>query len=37
MMVGHVIFDGRNLFDPKTLVASGFAYHGIGRQPTKPA
>ena len=26
-----VIFDGRNLYDPSTLHAAGFAYYGIGR------
>jgi UDPglucose 6-dehydrogenase len=26
-----VIFDGRNLYDPPTLHAAGFAYYGIGR------
>ncbi len=26
-----VIFDGRNLFDPKTVEAAGLAYYGIGR------
>ncbi len=25
------IFDGRNLFDPKTMRASGFTYYAIGR------
>jgi UDPglucose 6-dehydrogenase len=28
-----VIFDGRNLYDPKTPVSYGFAYHSIGRKP----
>jgi UDPglucose 6-dehydrogenase len=27
----HVIFDGRNLYEPKTLQGHGFIYHGIGR------
>jgi UDPglucose 6-dehydrogenase len=26
-----VIFDGRNLFEPKTLATYGFTYHAIGR------
>ncbi len=29
----RVIFDGRNLYEPKTLIANGFVYHGIGRKP----
>ena len=28
-----VIFDGRNLYEPKTLHGLGFIYHGIGRLP----
>src|SRR5262249_2711757 len=31
LMRGHVIFDGRNLFEPKTVAAHGFKYHAIGR------
>ena len=27
----RVIFDGRNLYDPKTLRGYGFTYYGIGR------
>lgn len=30
-----VIFDGRNLYDPKQLEAHGFAYFGIGRPDIK--
>ncbi len=26
-----VIFDGRNLFEPKVMAGEGFVYHGIGR------
>jgi UDPglucose 6-dehydrogenase len=28
-----VIFDGRNLYDPKTPSGFGFTYHSIGRKP----
>jgi UDPglucose 6-dehydrogenase len=28
----RVVFDGRNLFEPKTMQAHGFIYHGIGRK-----
>lgn len=31
MMRGHVIFDGRNQYDPKQVRAAGFIYSGIGR------
>lgn len=31
MMRGHVIFDGRNQYDPKQVRAAGFVYNGIGR------
>ncbi|HEY4073296.1 MAG TPA: UDP binding domain-containing protein, partial [Herbaspirillum sp.] len=26
-----LIFDGRNLFEPRTMADAGFEYHGIGR------
>jgi UDPglucose 6-dehydrogenase len=26
-----IIFDGRNLFDPRTMTKLGFRYFGIGR------
>ena len=26
-----VLFDGRNIYDPKTVEAAGIAYYGIGR------
>ncbi len=32
-----VIFDGRNLYDPKTPASFGFTYHSIGRKTTAPA
>lgn len=30
-MRGHVVFDGRNIYDPKRLKAEGFEYFGMGR------
>ncbi len=36
LMRGHVIFDGRNLYDPKTPTQHGFTYHSIGRATTAP-
>ena len=30
-MRGHVIFDGRNLYDPALMKRLGFTYYGIGR------
>ena len=31
-MLNHpVVFDGRNIYDPKAVEASGLAYYGIGR------
>jgi UDPglucose 6-dehydrogenase len=32
-----VIFDGRNLYDPKTPSGFGFTYHSIGRKPVAGA
>jgi UDPglucose 6-dehydrogenase len=26
-----VIFDGRNVYDPKVMKEKGFVYYGIGR------
>src|SRR5205814_7024472 len=31
LMRGHVIFDGRNIFEPRTVQALGFTYYGMGR------
>lgn len=31
LMKGRVIFDGRNIYDPKTVRDKGFVYFGIGR------
>ncbi|OBI93914.1 UDP-glucose/GDP-mannose dehydrogenase family protein [Mycobacterium sp. 1245805.9] len=30
-MRGFVVFDGRNIYDPKRLRAEGFEYYGMGR------
>lgn len=30
-MRGHVVFDGRNIYDPRRLRAEGFEYYGMGR------
>jgi UDPglucose 6-dehydrogenase len=32
LMRERVIFDGRNLYEPKTPAAHGFVYHSIGRK-----
>lgn len=31
LMCGTVVFDGRNIYDPKRLRAEGFEYYGMGR------
>ena len=31
LMRGYVVFDGRNIYDPKLLRAEGFEYYGMGR------
>ena len=31
-----VIFDGRNLYEPKSLAGTGFTYYSIGRKPVVP-
>ena len=31
LMKAPVIFDGRNLYDPKTVLEMGFSYTGVGR------
>lgn len=36
-MQGHVIFDGRNLYDPAKMAALGFTYSGIGLANTTTA
>jgi UDPglucose 6-dehydrogenase len=30
-----IVFDGRNLFDPKTMRDLGFQYYGVGRPPVQ--
>ena len=37
LLQGRVIFDGRNLYDPKAMAGYGFTYYGIGRGGDKPA
>jgi UDPglucose 6-dehydrogenase len=36
-MASPVIFDGRNLFNPKRMATHGFTYHSIGRPSVSPA
>jgi UDPglucose 6-dehydrogenase len=31
MMKQHVVFDGRNQYDPQYIIAEGFEYYGVGR------
>jgi UDPglucose 6-dehydrogenase len=37
LLRGHVIFDFRNLYEPKTPVNHGFTYYSIGRATTSPS
>ena len=37
LLAGPVIFDGRNLYDPRVVSEAGFVYYSIGRQPVQPA
>ncbi|HEV2140792.1 MAG TPA: UDP binding domain-containing protein, partial [Candidatus Dormibacteraeota bacterium] len=32
LMRGHVLIDGRNIYDPALMKAMGFTYRGIGRE-----
>ncbi|MFO1095448.1 MAG: UDP-glucose/GDP-mannose dehydrogenase family protein [Planctomycetaceae bacterium] len=36
LMRAPVVFDGRNLYDPKTMATHGFTYEAIGRVTAKP-
>ncbi|HLE56940.1 MAG TPA: nucleotide sugar dehydrogenase, partial [Rhodothermia bacterium] len=36
IMRSQVVFDGRNLYDPKEMAAAGFVYHSIGRPSYSP-
>ncbi len=36
LMRQPVIFDGRNLYDPRYMQELGFTYYSIGRPPVKP-
>ncbi|QDU20027.1 UDP-glucose dehydrogenase family protein [Urbifossiella limnaea] len=31
LLAGHVVFDGRNVYDERTMSQYGFTYYGIGR------
>lgn len=33
LLCGHVIFDGRNIYDSEELTEQGFDYYSIGRKP----
>ena len=35
-MKSHVIFDGRNIYDPSHVRAAGFTYYSIGRATVRP-
>jgi UDPglucose 6-dehydrogenase len=32
LMKNHLIFDGRNIYDPEEMKENGFTYYGIGRK-----
>lgn len=34
-MAGHIIFDGRNLFEPDDMAETGFEYYCVGRKDVK--
>jgi UDPglucose 6-dehydrogenase len=35
-MASPVVFDGRNLYEPKTMAAAGFTYYSVGRKTVFP-
>ena len=35
-MASPVVFDGRNLYEPKTTAAAGFTYYSVGRKTVFP-
>ena len=37
LMRSPVVFDGRNLYEPRSLADLGFTYYAIGRQGTADA
>jgi UDPglucose 6-dehydrogenase len=36
-MTSPIVFDGRNLYEPKAMAAAGFTYHSVGRRTVLPA
>jgi UDPglucose 6-dehydrogenase len=36
LLRNKVIFDGRNLYDPRTVLGFGFTYYSIGRRVVRP-
>ncbi len=36
LMRQPVIFDGRNLYEPRSMREHGFTYYSIGRPPVRP-
>jgi UDPglucose 6-dehydrogenase len=35
LLAGRVVFDGRNVYEPRQMAALGFTYYGIGRDGAK--
>jgi UDPglucose 6-dehydrogenase len=36
LLAQPVVFDGRNVYEPKQMVGRGFTYYSVGRAPMKP-